>query len=150
MAVFRTTRPPSRPKLTTIPYSPFLHFGRFSRQETRYPLPHPLQIPLKGFTMNMLRAPLPHEALPNAHKTRRFSRQFQRKTHSNLPNLGVNPMQGTRKWNRLPHVIQPANPRHGPLDSHAKAGMRHAAIPPQIEVPLEGLARQLMFVNAGA
>jgi hypothetical protein len=61
--------------------------------------------------------------------------------------LRINPVQRSRKRNRLPHVIQPADPRHRALNPHAEARMRHAAVAPQIQVPLKRLARQFMFIN---
>src|SRR5579859_8227699 len=65
-----------------------------------------------------------------------------------VSNLRINPSQCPRKGNRLTHVLQPAYPRHGPLNAHAKACMRHAAVLAQIEIPLERLFRQAMFVYA--
>ena len=44
-------------------------------------------------------------------------------------------------------MLQPAQPRHDALDAHAEARMRHAPVPPQVEVPLECFLRQLVLAN---
>src|SRR5579872_2793434 len=60
----------------------------------------------------------------------------------------VHAVEHAREGNRLPHMLQPANPRHGAFNAHAKPAMRHAAVLAQIEVPFERLLRQAMLVNA--
>ena len=62
--------------------------------------------------------------------------------------LRVDPMQRARERNRLAHVLQAADPAHHPLDAHAEARVGHAAVAPQVEIPLEGLARQVVLVDA--
>src|SRR5512146_1720094 len=57
-------------------------------------------------------------------------------------------VQHARERNRLAHVLQPADPRHRTLDSHAEAGMRHPAVLPQVEIPFEGLFWQVVFMNS--
>ena len=64
-----------------------------------------------------------------------------------VPALRIYPMQRPSKRNCLAHMIQPAHPRHHAFNSHAEPRMRHAAIPPQIEVPLKRFARQPMRVD---
>ena len=39
-------------------------------------------------------------------------------------------------------MMEPANPRHHPLDSHPEARVRHRAVAPEVEVPVERLDRQ--------
>src|SRR5579864_9592 len=78
---------------------------------------------------------------------------FRFTTQSSIDNcesqiLRIEPVQHSRKWNRLPNMLQPANPSHCPFDPHAKARVRHAAVFPQVEIPLECLFRQTVFVNA--
>src|SRR3954468_15370132 len=59
----------------------------------------------------------------------------------------INPCQGTRKRNRLAHVLEPADPTYRALDTHSKAGVRHSAELPQVEIPLEGFFRQVVFAD---
>jgi len=40
----------------------------------------------------------------------------------------VKPMQHPGEGNRFPHMLQAADPRHGPFNAHAKTGMGHAAV----------------------
>ena len=62
--------------------------------------------------------------------------------------LGIQPMQHPGERDRLPHMLQTANPGHGSLDAHAKAAVGHAAVFAQIQIPLEGFFGQAMFTNA--
>ena len=57
-------------------------------------------------------------------------------------------MQSACKRNRLPYVVEAADPRDGAFDAHAKARVRHAAVAAQVEVPLEGLLGQLVVLDA--
>src|SRR5271165_4653320 len=50
---------------------------------------------------------------------------------------GIQPIQHTRERNCLAHVVESANPRHGALDTHAEARVRHSAELAQVKVPLE-------------
>src|SRR5262245_36321617 len=59
-----------------------------------------------------------------------------------------NARQRPGKRNCLAHMLETANPGHGPLDSHAKAGMRHPAVLAEIQIPLESIFRQLMVTDA--
>src|SRR5258708_27778473 len=62
--------------------------------------------------------------------------------------LRVQPVQCPRKRNRLPHMLQPADPRHHALDSHAKPAVRHATVLAQVEIPLERLFWQPILPNS--
>ena len=53
-----------------------------------------------------------------------------------------------RERNRLADVVQAADPLHRALHSKTEAGVGHRAVTTEIEVPLEGLARQLVLVEA--
>ncbi len=44
-------------------------------------------------------------------------------------------------------MIESANPRHCPLDSHAETRVRHRAVAAQIEIPLERRQRQAVLFN---
>src|ERR1700719_3254983 len=65
-----------------------------------------------------------------------------------LRSLGIESMQRPGERDCLSYVFQSANPSHSPLDSHAETPMRHAAVFPQIEIPLERLFRQSVLTNA--
>jgi hypothetical protein len=60
----------------------------------------------------------------------------------------IQPVQRSRKRNRLPNVFESTDPRHDALDTHTKAAVRHAAILPQIEIPLERLFRQIVLADS--
>src|SRR5579872_2360497 len=62
--------------------------------------------------------------------------------------LRVKSVQHSCKRNRLPHMLQPADPRDRPLDSHTKTRVGYAAVFPQIQIPLKRFFRQTMLVNA--
>jgi len=121
-----------------------------------YPTPPPFSLhPHETKDVRPIIAHLPHQTKDLPAPSFRFfpkTKHLQRAPRVCIakPNLRVNPVQSTRERNRLPHVIQPANPRHSPFDSHAKASVRNTAVTPQIEIPLEGFAWQLMLVNAAA
>src|SRR5687767_10965508 len=56
-------------------------------------------------------------------------------------------MHHAREGNRLTQMRQPADPRHGSLQSEAKAGVYERAVLPEIEVPRVGLDRQSFLLN---
>src|SRR6185436_6884409 len=60
----------------------------------------------------------------------------------------IQPIQHPRIRNRLAHVFELADPRHDALDAHAEAAMRHGAVAPQIQVPLERFLRQVVLLDA--
>src|ERR1035437_9049555 len=64
------------------------------------------------------------------------------------PQLRIQPVQRTREGNGLAHVLQSAYPGHGALDAHAESGVRNPAELAQVEIPLEGLFRQFVLMNA--
>ena len=47
----------------------------------------------------------------------------------------------------LAQVLELRDPRNEPLDSHAEAGVRHAAEPPEIEVPPVGLGVETLLAQ---
>src|SRR3984885_16213632 len=57
-------------------------------------------------------------------------------------------MQHARKWDRLAHVLQAADPSDSALDAHAETRVRNAAVFAEIKIPLEGFLRQIVLVNA--
>src|SRR5258708_3974788 len=59
--------------------------------------------------------------------------------------LRINAIQHPRKRDRLPQMLQAADPRDDALDTHAEAGMRHAAVLAQIQVPLERFSGKFVF-----
>ena len=64
--------------------------------------------------------------------------------------LWVQPVQHARERNRLPHVLQPADPGHGAFDSHAETAVGHAAEFAQVKVPLESLFGKAVFAECAA
>ena len=57
-------------------------------------------------------------------------------------------MQHPRIRNRFPHVFEAAHPRDASLDSHPEASVRDGAEATQIEIPLERLHRETVFLDA--
>ena len=45
-------------------------------------------------------------------------------------------------------MVEPANPLDEPLHAHAEAGVRNRALLAQIEIPVESLFRQMVFLDA--
>src|ERR1700761_8420148 len=62
--------------------------------------------------------------------------------------LRVDAVQRSRKRDRLPDVIQSADPSHSALDTHAEAAVRDAAVLAQVEVPLEGSEGKVVVFDA--
>ena len=62
---------------------------------------------------------------------------------------GVHPVQEAGKGDGFPDVVQAAEPGHQALDAHPEAAVGHAAVAPQVQVPLQGLLGQVMLLNAG-
>ena len=62
--------------------------------------------------------------------------------------LRVDPVEHARIRNRLAQVLEATDPGDHALDAHAEAAMRHGAEAAQVEVPLEGFLRQLVFLDA--
>src|SRR5271163_3973366 len=57
-------------------------------------------------------------------------------------------MQHARERNSLAHMLQAADPRHGPLDAHAEAGVRNAAVLAELKIPLERFFGQIVLMNS--
>src|SRR3954471_3706396 len=74
---------------------------------------------------------------PLNRRHRKIPDLFRRSPLLSVGKLRVQLMQHAWKRNRLAHMLQPADPRYGAFDAHAKSGMRHAAELAQIEIPLE-------------
>ena len=47
-------------------------------------------------------------------------------------------------------MVEAADPGYGALDAHAEAGVGDGAVAAQVEVPLEGGEREVVFEDAGA
>src|SRR5690242_21673450 len=60
----------------------------------------------------------------------------------------VHAVEHARERNRLPHVLQAADPRHRALNAHTEPAVRHAAVLAQVEIPFESFLRQSVLVNA--
>src|SRR5437016_3232220 len=56
----------------------------------------------------------------------------------------VHAINHAREGNHLADVLCAANPGDGAFEAEAEAGMRHAAIAAQIEVPLKGIFREVV------
>src|ERR1700693_2587326 len=57
-------------------------------------------------------------------------------------------IEQAREGNHFADVRSPAYPGNGAFQAQAEAGMGHAAVAPQIEIPLEGFFRQVVLVQA--
>src|SRR5206468_4024281 len=78
------------------------------------------------------------------------SRQ-ERRTENGEPRTSssrVQPVQHSRIWNRLAQVIELADPRHHSFDAHPEPAVWHGAVAAQVEIPLEGLLRQLVLLDS--
>ena len=51
----------------------------------------------------------------------------------------------TRERNRFPDMVQTADPGDATLYAHSKAGVRNRAIFAQVNIPVEGFLRQVVF-----
>src|SRR5438876_1821902 len=61
--------------------------------------------------------------------------------------LRVYPVNHAREGNHLANVLGAANPRDSTLQPQTEAGMRHATVAPQVEVPLKGFFRKVVFTE---
>ena len=61
--------------------------------------------------------------------------------------LRIQTIEHSRKRNGLAHVLESADPGDRPLDAHAEAAVRHAAVAPQVEVPFERVLRQVVLLD---
>src|SRR6266478_9366711 len=67
---------------------------------------------------------------------------------ANYPALRIHAINHAREGDDLANVFGAANPGDGALEAQAETGMRHAAVAPQIEIPLEGFFGQIVFAEA--
>src|SRR5262245_4616719 len=58
---------------------------------------------------------------------------------------GVDPVEHPREGDALADVLAPADPRDRPLEPQTEAGVRDRAVAPEIEVPGEGLLREVLL-----
>src|ERR1035437_7996970 len=63
----------------------------------------------------------------------------------NYPASRIHAINHARKGDDLSNVLRSADPRHRAFEPQSKSCVRHAAIAPQIEVPLKGLFRQMVL-----
>src|SRR5215475_9064249 len=62
--------------------------------------------------------------------------------------LWIDAGQCSGKRDCFTHVLQAAHPGHGALNAHAEPGVRHAAKLAQVQIPLEGRFREIVFLDA--
>src|SRR5450432_833450 len=62
--------------------------------------------------------------------------------------LRVYPINHARKGYHFPDVLCAANPGYSALQAQAKAGVGHATVAAEVQIPLEWLLGQLVFVEA--
>src|SRR2546423_8685744 len=60
----------------------------------------------------------------------------------------VHAINHAREGNHLADVLCAANPGDGAFKAQTKTGMRHAAVAAQIQVPLKGIFREVVFAQA--
>ena len=61
---------------------------------------------------------------------------------------GVDPVDEAGEGDGLPNVVEAAEPGHQALDAHPEAAVGHAAVAPEVQVPLQGLLGQVMLLDA--
>src|SRR5689334_12682810 len=66
---------------------------------------------------------------------------------ASLLDLGVQAVEHAGERNGLAHVRQTAEPGDRPLDAQPEARVRERAVAAHVEVPLEGLARELVRLD---
>src|SRR5450759_4818722 len=62
--------------------------------------------------------------------------------------LGIDPLHRPRIWNGLAKVMDAADPGHEPLEAHPETGVREGAVTANVEIPLVGLFRELVLLQA--
>src|SRR2546423_12995812 len=60
----------------------------------------------------------------------------------------VHAINHAREGNHLPDVLCAANPGYGALEAQTKAGVGHAAVAAQIQIPLEGIFGKIVLTQA--
>lgn len=63
--------------------------------------------------------------------------------------LWINSVEGAGEGDGFADVVEAADPGYGALDAHAEAGVGDAAVFAQVEVPLEGVEREMVLFDAG-
>src|ERR1700674_5883032 len=66
----------------------------------------------------------------------------------NYPALRIHAINHAREGDDFANVFGAANPCDRALEAHSEAGMRHAAVAAQIEIPLERFFRQFVFAQS--
>src|ERR1700682_9525 len=67
---------------------------------------------------------------------------------ANYPKLRIHAINHAREGDDFANVFGAANPCDRALEAHSEAGMRHAAVAAQIEIPLERFFRQFVFAQS--
>src|SRR5271155_4046446 len=62
--------------------------------------------------------------------------------------LRINSIEHPWEGDDLANVLRSAYPRDGAFQTQAEAGMRHAAVTPQIQIPLKRFLGQIVFAQA--
>src|ERR1700761_2079003 len=69
-------------------------------------------------------------------------------TGENQKGSWVDAVQGASEGDSFADVVQAADPGDDAFDAHAEAGVRHAAVAAQVEIPVEGFQWQVVGFNA--
>src|SRR3954465_14216714 len=80
--------------------------------------------------------------------THRLDAPSRRETNRRSKPLRIDTVQRSGKWDGFADVLETTDPGDGPLDAHAEAGVRYRAIAAQIQIPLEGVDRQMVIFDA--
>ena len=60
------------------------------------------------------------------------------------------PVHQSRKGNRLPDMVQAADPGHQAFQAQAEPGVRDAAVAAQVQIPFQGFLWEVMFLCGSA
>src|ERR1700678_535714 len=63
--------------------------------------------------------------------------------------LGIDSVEGSGEGDGFADVVQAADPGYDSLDAHAEAGVGDTAVLAQVEIPLEGVEREVVLFDAG-
>ena len=63
--------------------------------------------------------------------------------------LRINSVEGSGEGDGFADVVEAADPGYDSLDAHAEAGVGDAAVFAEVEVPLEGVEREVVLDDAG-
>src|SRR5450759_4698927 len=61
---------------------------------------------------------------------------------------GIDPLHRPRIRNGLSQMMDPADPGHEPFEAHPETGVREGAVTANVEIPLVGLFRELVLLQA--